>query len=135
MGIEDVIGDFADDDVDEGEFVLTRSTTVGNGYDMNGRAVADVTATLKIYAFIAPVQPRDLRLFPEGQRSEDTRTVYTETPIKGRDGKSAPDVIAIPTARSEAGEPFEVYSVRDWRDSDGRFFEALVARKPTGGGP
>jgi hypothetical protein len=128
MGLQDVIGDFAEEG-QQGSFLVTRRKTVGNGYDVNGYGVDDATSQFPIDAAVFPVFPRDLMVLEEGQRSEDSRTVFTETPLIGRNKSNAPDVILIDA------ESFVVWSVRDWHDPDGHFYQAICARSPAGGGP
>jgi len=129
MGLEDVIGDFAEDGT-EGSFTVTRSTTVGNGYNANGREVADsLTSLPPVDGIWFPIFPRDLLVLEEGQRSEDSKTFFTETPIIGRNKSNAPDVITID------GEDYVAWSVRHWKDIDGDFYQVVLARRPTGGGP
>lgn len=79
--------------------------------------------TLSILASVVPASGRDLLRLPEGQRSTETRTVYTVTQlmVAAAGAKYANDVVSID------GDQWQVQQVQSFPGAPG-FFQALVQR-------
>ena len=86
-----------------GPYTVTRVTD--GGYDADGIAIAGSSSSFSAAGSLQPVTGRELRDFPEGQRGDEIRVLYTLTECRTRVGTHAPDVITID------GEPWTVVKV------------------------
>ena len=104
MGLLDVIDSFATDDgLGGGQYSVARRTT---GTYTNGRySGPGATTTIVITASVQPISGRDLVVVPEGQRTDESRKIFTATQLVTRTPTTEPDVITI------GGEPYAVFRV------------------------
>jgi hypothetical protein len=82
---------------------------------VDGIAVPGSTSTFDIKATVAPATGQDVMILPEGNRTEETRMVYTATQLKGGGEGSA-------TERDQVtidGGAWEVKAVQTWRPFPG----------------
>lgn len=101
MDVGDLIGSFM-----TGTYTVTRR---GASTVVDGRAVPAVPSTLSIVASVQPATGRDLERLPEGQRSRETRVVFTPTQLLiATQGAGLSDIVAID------GSKWEVQQVARW---------------------
>lgn len=105
-----------------GTYTVTRVS--GIAY-VNGRASAGSTSTLSIDASVHPAAGNDLLRLPEGQRTIETRIVFTTTELKeGSEGSTyKADKVSID------GALWEVQTVESWRPdpgTDAPYFRCIV---------
>lgn len=91
-------------------YVVTRTQ---RGTTFRGRTSLGAQSTLTINASVQPIKGNDLKLLPEGRRSEESRVVYTDTQllIGGYEQPTEADVVTID------GEDWEAHHVEVWRDA------------------
>lgn len=92
---------------------------------VRGRAMPPTTTTLEITASVQPASGRDLLRLPELQRSNETRVVFTASPlmIAAEDVAFMSDLVAID------GRSWEVQHVESWEaspTSDGAYYRCIV---------
>lgn len=91
------------------------------GTTVNGRYVpgASTTVALSSNTSVQPQSGEQLKVAPEGRRSDELRAVYTTTELRLR---PVPDHVTI------GGEQYEVYSVESWSAFGETHYEALVSK-------
>lgn len=104
MGLADVIDAFPTSDGEgDGVYLVTRRA---KGTYTNGRFSGPGTSTtIRITASVQPVDGKDLVVIPDGQRTDESRKVYTATQLLTRTPTTEPDLITI------GGEPWAVFRV------------------------
>lgn len=118
MSLRDAISSVG---IKTGDYTVTR-TAVGS-YNGSGIYVPGATSTFTISASIQPTSGRDLLALPEGQRTQENRTVYTETELKTRTPTTDPDKISID------GETWEVKTATRHYGHGGVHTVAIIARQ------
>ena len=101
-------------------YTVTRRAT---GAYVAGIWTDGASSTFTITAYVEPASGRDLKTLTEGQRTEDARTVYTETELRATAG--GPDSISI------GGEAYEVVKVETFTGLGGTHYRAVCARQAT----
>lgn len=101
-----------------GSYVVTR---FGGGDYVEGAYVAGETETLTIEASVQPASGKELQRLPEGERTSDYLSVWTQTELFGRQESKSPDRILVD------GYTYEVALVNDWL-SEGGYVHAVVQR-------
>jgi hypothetical protein len=115
VSINDAIATFA-----TGTYTVTRT---GAGSYSGGILSAGSTSSFSIVASVQPLSGRDLQVLPEGQRTDETRVLYTTTQLLTRTATQAPDSISID------GSTYEVFKVEDWTYIGVTHYRAYVSRK------
>ena len=116
MSLLDSIADFA-----TGTYTVTRSTLAG--YSSDGYIQAPSTSTLSIVASIQPLSGRDLLILTDAERAEETRWLYTVTPLLTLAATNEPDVVSVD------GVAWVVKTIERWDDPDGTFYRCKIARR------
>jgi len=132
MSILDSLFDFQTNDASAPiSYVVTRLTAAVPPIDAHGRAIAPTPSTFVIgTACLQPLTGRDLLVMPEGERSEETKWLYSDTELRGRGPTNAPDEVAV-TYPSGLVETYVVKTVEFWPyPPEGVvFWRAKVARR------
>lgn len=131
MSILDSLGDFETNDASAPvSYAVTRLVPVNPPYDTHGRAIAPTPTTFSILGNLQPLSGRDLLVMPEGQRSEETKWLFSFVELRGRGPSNAPDEIAV-TYPSGLVETYVVTSVEYWPyPPEGvQFWKAKVTRR------
>ena len=118
MALTGVIGSFQTNTYD-----VKRKTT---GTTVAGRYTAAAETTLSaVVMSIQPVNGTDIQALPEGQHSENTRKVYTNTELFTRTPTNDPDEIVIDSER------WVVITVERWEAFGDVHYKAFAARNVT----
>lgn len=121
MDPADIVASFATNDSTSLYQVTRRALATA----VRGRASPPSTSTVPITASVQPASGRDLLRLPELQRSNETRVVFTSTPlmIAGEGVPFMSDLVAID------GRLWEVQHVESWEASpmtDGAYYRVIV---------
>lgn len=108
--------------LDPHDYVVTR-TTAGEYDAATGLYVRGAVTTFMIEASIQPSSGRDLQSLPDGERTTESRTVYTKTILKTRTQTTEPDEITID------GETWVVKTVPTWRSFGQSHCVAIIQRQ------
>lgn len=93
------------------------------GSIVNGRYVDGAPSTFDIVASIQPTTPQDLLRLPEGLRTKDSVTIWTDTLLRmalAPSGYKA-DVVEY------QGQAYEVQTIWNWAES-GEFYKAVAQK-------
>lgn len=123
MSLLDVIARFSTAAADgtPAGYVVTRTPT---GPYVNGRYVPGTPFTLNIDAIVIPSSGREIKVVAEGQFAEDTKTLWTATPLVTMSPADVPDTIVI------SGDTYSVAAISGpWNMSGVTFYKVLVARQ------
>lgn len=104
-----------------GVYTVTRTTAVPRQL---GRSQPGVESTFTVTASIQPAAGRQLQDLPEGQRGDETISVFTDVELRTRAPSGAPDIIAY------RGEPWAVVTVRVCEGFGETHYECLAQRAP-----
>jgi hypothetical protein len=88
-----------------------------------GRYTPGATTTSLITACIQPTNGRDLQVLLEAGITEESKKVFTDSPLLTRRPGAEPDVLTID------GESWVVHNVSRWEAFGETFWISLVARK------
>jgi hypothetical protein len=102
-----------------GTYVVTRRAA--GAYGADGRLDVAASTTLQIRAVAHPASGATLERLPEGKRTSDTMSVFTETELRTASPTQAPDKITID------GADYEVQTVERWSVL-GNYFHVVVGR-------
>lgn len=108
------------DSLSSGTFTVTRR---GAGTVSGGIVTPGSASTFSIAAVIQPAGPEHMERMPEGTRIDDTKVIYTRTPlyVSNEATGGVADRISID------GKTYEVESVRDYLSS-GTYVQAVARR-------
>lgn len=111
-------------------YVVTRLVPPSPAYDSHGRALAPTPTSFGITGNLQPLSGRDLLVMPEGERSEETKWLYSDKELRGRGPSNAPDEVTV-TYPSGVQEVYVVKTVEYWPyPPEGvEFWRAKVARR------
>ena len=99
-------------------------TRIAAGTMVSGRYVPGGTTTFSIDAIVVPLSGREIKVLPEGQFAEDTKILWTATPLVTMSPSNVPDTIVI------AGDTYSVSAIDGpWNTLGGTFFKVTVARQ------
>jgi hypothetical protein len=98
-------------------------TRLGEGSIVAGRYVDGASSTFEIIASIQPTNGRDLLRLPEGLRTKQLLSVWTDTPLRTADAPSGPKADVI----TYQGRQFQVETVLDWAES-GEYNKVIVSK-------
>lgn len=119
MSLVDAISSFS-----TGTYTVTRRAA---GTYVDGVLVLGSSSTFTIDACVQPATGRQIRVLPEGQRSDETIAIWTTTALRTRDAAGAADEI------SYKGVTFVVANVKQWEafggDASGDHYEVLAGKK------
>jgi hypothetical protein len=104
----------------------TLTVTVPSADTVNaaGEIIRGSTTSQSVRGSLQPATGRDLKGLPEGQRTNETKVLFSTSALRTRDGTKPPYAIAI------SGEgTFEVVNVADF-SSLGGYYRYLIQRKP-----
>jgi hypothetical protein len=123
VSLIDVIASFAtgDNEPTPGKYKVTRQTAAT--VDSAGYAVDGTPSTLLVTACVQPTNGRDLRVLLEAGITEESKVLWTETPVQTRRPGQEPDVVTID------GEDWVVHQSRRWEAWDEVFYRSLIARR------
>lgn len=100
--------------------VITRR---GAGVYTNGLFVAAEPSTLNIQAAVQPATSKDLLSLEEGQRTKETKAIYSKTELRTADEGTGVQADIV----TKDSEYYEVQFVRPWFEVAG-FYKALAVR-------
>lgn len=129
--ILDSLYDFlTNDDAAPSTYLVRRLTPPVPAYDAHGRALPSVQTSFPIQANLQPLSGRELMVLPEGQRSEETKWLYSDQEIRALGKTNAPDEVDV-TYPSGLVETYVVTSVEYWPypPESQEFWKARVSRR------
>ena len=102
-------------------YVVTRTPA---GTYVNGSYTPGTPTTLNIDAVVEPSSGREIKVLAEGQFAEDTKILWTSTPLVTMSPNNVPDTIVI------AGDTYSVAAIAGpWNFVGGTFYKVSVARQ------
>jgi hypothetical protein len=102
-------------------YVVTRTPA---GSYVNGRYTPGTPGTLTIDAVVEPDSGREIHVVAEGQFAEDTKVLWTSTPLLTMSPTDVPDTIVI------AGDTYSVAKIEGpWNMSGVSIYKVSVARQ------
>jgi hypothetical protein len=106
-----------------GTYVVTRSCP--SKY-VKGRYIPGVQETLTLSGSLQPLNAKELKLVPEGDRLKQYYKLYSDQPLFTVKPSSlaAADVVTL------NGETYKVYSVESWTGTDLPYFKSILYREP-----
>lgn len=123
MSLLDTITRFSTAAVDgtPGGYIVTRTPA---GSYVNGRYTAGSPTTFPIDAVVQPSSGREIKVVAEGQFAEDTKVLWTSTPLVTMSPSDVPDTIVI------AGDTYSVSQIfGPWSIDGVSFYRVQVARQ------
>lgn len=104
-----------------GTYTVTRTAA---GAFAQGRYTPGAASTFAVVACVQPPTGRKLEPVAEGQRGEETRTMFSPVALVTRAPGQEPDVVTVD------GEPWTVIEVQHWRSRRGhQHWRCQIARK------
>ena len=123
MSLADTLAKFstATADGSPAGYVVTRTPS---GSYVNGRYTSGTPTTLTIDAVVIPGSGREIKVLAEGQFAEDTKVLWTTTPLVTMSPNDVPDQVTI------SGDLYSVCTIAGPWNFDGRsYFKVGVARQ------
>lgn len=102
-----------------GTYTVTRASATDTY--VAGRLAKGASTTLPVDACVQPTEGRDLQKLSEGERTRESKTVFSAVELKGRAAGTRADVITI------NGDAYEIVKVQRWAEL-GNYWKAIALK-------